>query len=70
MVHLMPLPPQNPIDHLFMVPVYPGCPGKEVIKHVVCVYYRDICAYKRRLNLTLVFCVNFMLSCVLLCMYV
>jgi len=28
------------MDHLFVVPVYPGCPGKEAIKRVcVCVYY-------------------------------
>ena len=43
MVHLMPLPSQNPIiscliyiqaDFTFLVPAYPGCPGKEAIKRV------------------------------------
>ena len=43
MVQLMPLPPQNPIvsclisiqtGFIFLVPTYPGCPGKEAIEWV------------------------------------
>jgi len=46
MVQLIPLPSQNPIvsclisvqtGFTFMVPSYPGCPGKEVVKGVT--YY-------------------------------
>ena len=42
----MPLPSQNPIisclikiktGFTFLVPAYPGCPGKEAVKHVVVV---------------------------------
>ena len=46
MVQLMPLPPrhlllqQNPEWFILLVPAYPGCPGKKVVKHLcVCVVF-------------------------------
>ena len=46
MVQLMPLPPHRlllikiPIGLTFLVPAYPGCPGKESVKWVSCVCCR------------------------------
>ena len=45
MVQLMPLPPphlllqQNPEWFILLLPAYPGCPGKKVVKRLcVCVF--------------------------------
>ena len=50
MVELMPLPSPTPPHHLlphlnldwftFLVPAYPGCPGKEAVKRVQCRFWR------------------------------
>ena len=45
MVQLMPLPPhhlllqQNPEWFILLVPAYPGCPGKRLLKVCVCVFH-------------------------------
>ena len=50
-VQLMPLPPhhlllhQNPVVLTFLLPAYPGCPGKEAVKRVSYYYY---CHHHRR----------------------
>jgi len=44
MVQLMPLPPHRlclikiPISLTFVVPAYPGCPGKKAVKRVSVIY--------------------------------
>jgi len=52
MVQLMPLPPrhlllqQNPEWFIFLVPAYPGCPGKKAIKRLcVCVCVSVLVSY-------------------------
>jgi len=51
-VQLMPLPPhhlllqQNPEWFTFLVPAYPGCPGKKAVKtDVVVIFYKVV--YRR-----------------------